>query len=200
MSESVAIRKTSSILDEMNQIQDRIMRRAHEIFEHNRGLFGRDLDNWLEAERELLWSAAVMKSLSLRALPFPRVPSIRRYQPTGSLSSVRSQQQEQKSSTLQRRVLVLCQHSDHQNHSDSLLVTECLPGCPVAKGKRERLPTYPNLVMNGATLSGSPTKHRASSLIMICNAPHPHSRAVPNNRSFNLVRRVAGPRILCSVR
>src|SRR5262245_43608453 len=84
---------------------------------------------------------------------------------------------------LQRRVLVLCQHSDHQNHRDSLLVTECLPGCPVAKGKRERLPTYPNLVMNGATLSGSPTKHRASSLIMICNAPHPHSRAVPNNRS-----------------
>src|SRR5262249_30668979 len=123
-------------------------------------------------------SAAVMKSLSLRALPFPSVRSIRRYQPTGSLSSVRSQQ-EQKSLTLQRRVLVLCQHSDHQNHSDSLLVTECLPGCPVAKGKRERLPTYPNLVMNGATLSGSPTKHRASSLIMICNAPHLHSRAEP---------------------
>src|SRR5262249_53485359 len=59
MSESVSIRKTSSILEEMNQIQDRIMRRAYEIFERNGGLFGRDLDDWLQAERELLWKPAV---------------------------------------------------------------------------------------------------------------------------------------------
>jgi HSP20 family protein len=59
MSESVAIHKTSSILDEMNQIQNRIMRRAHEIFEHNGALFGRDLDNWLQAEQELLWKPAL---------------------------------------------------------------------------------------------------------------------------------------------
>jgi Protein of unknown function (DUF2934) len=59
MSESVAIHKTSSILDEMNEIQNRIMRRAHEIFEHNGALFGRDLDNWLQAEQELLWKPAL---------------------------------------------------------------------------------------------------------------------------------------------
>jgi HSP20 family protein len=59
MSESVAIHKTSSILDEMNEIQNRIMRRAHEIFEHSGALFGRDLDNWLQAEQELLWKPAL---------------------------------------------------------------------------------------------------------------------------------------------
>ena len=59
MSESVAIHKTSSILDEMNQIENRIMRRAYEIFQHNGALFGRDVDNWLQAERELLWKPAL---------------------------------------------------------------------------------------------------------------------------------------------
>ena len=55
MAESVAIRKLSSILDEMQNVQDRIMRRAYEIFEHQGGVYGRDLDNWLQAEQELLW-------------------------------------------------------------------------------------------------------------------------------------------------
>jgi HSP20 family protein len=59
MADSVAIHKTSSIGDEINTIQDRVMRRAYEIFEHNGGLFGRDLDNWLQAEQELLWKPAV---------------------------------------------------------------------------------------------------------------------------------------------
>jgi hypothetical protein len=35
------------------------MRRAHEIFEHNGALFGPDLDNWLQAEQELLWKPAL---------------------------------------------------------------------------------------------------------------------------------------------
>src|SRR5438876_9707474 len=59
MAEPVAIRKISSILDEMKQMQDRIMRRAYDIFERNGRLFGRDLDHWLQAERELLWKPAV---------------------------------------------------------------------------------------------------------------------------------------------
>src|SRR5437667_4137877 len=59
MAEPVAIRKISSILDEMNQMQDRIMRRAYDIFEQNGRLLGRDLDRWLQAERELLWKPAV---------------------------------------------------------------------------------------------------------------------------------------------
>ena len=59
MAESVATRKVSSILDEMNQMQDRIMRRAYDIFERNGCVFGRDFDHWLQAERELLWKPAV---------------------------------------------------------------------------------------------------------------------------------------------
>ena len=52
MAEPVAIRKISSILDEMTEMQDRIMRRAYDM---NGRSFGRDLDHWLQAERELLW-------------------------------------------------------------------------------------------------------------------------------------------------
>jgi HSP20 family protein len=59
MTESVAIRKASSVFDEMNEIQDRITRRAYEIFERNRGSFGGELDNWLQAEQELLWKPSI---------------------------------------------------------------------------------------------------------------------------------------------
>ena len=59
MAEPVAIRKISSILDEMNQMHDHIMRRAYDIFERNGRVFGRDLDHWLQAERELLWEPAL---------------------------------------------------------------------------------------------------------------------------------------------
>src|SRR5207249_277455 len=59
MAEPVAIRKIASILEEMNQMQDRIMRRAYDIFERKGRLLGRDLDHWLQAERELLWKPAL---------------------------------------------------------------------------------------------------------------------------------------------
>ena len=55
MADTVAIRKRSSVLDEIKDIQDRIMRRAQEIFERNGGMLGRDLENWTQAERELVW-------------------------------------------------------------------------------------------------------------------------------------------------
>ena len=42
----------------MQEMQDRIMRRAHEIFEQNGSMLGRDLDNWTQAERELVWKPA----------------------------------------------------------------------------------------------------------------------------------------------
>ena len=58
MTETVAIRKISSIFDEMNEMQKRIMRRAYDLFEQNGRLFGRDLDHWLQAERELVWKPA----------------------------------------------------------------------------------------------------------------------------------------------
>jgi HSP20 family protein len=59
MAGTIAIGKTSSILDELQDMQDRVMRRAYEIFENNGRLFGRDLDDWLQAEQELLWKPAV---------------------------------------------------------------------------------------------------------------------------------------------
>jgi HSP20 family protein len=57
MSELV-VKKTDSIFDEIQSMQDRIMKRAYEIFDLN-GNPGADLDNWLAAERELIWKPAV---------------------------------------------------------------------------------------------------------------------------------------------
>src|SRR5262250_2391194 len=59
MTESLAIRKTSSVFDEVNEIQERITQRAYEIFERNGAVFGRELDNWLQAEEELLWRPSI---------------------------------------------------------------------------------------------------------------------------------------------
>src|ERR1700730_6153750 len=59
MSATLPIQKTQSILDEMHQMQDRIMRRAYDIFHGTGDIFGRDLDNWLQAERELTWKPAI---------------------------------------------------------------------------------------------------------------------------------------------
>ena len=58
MSDSVPIRRTSSIFDRMSEVQDRIMRRAYELFEQNGGQSGRDFDDWIQAERELTWRPA----------------------------------------------------------------------------------------------------------------------------------------------
>src|SRR5438105_15906576 len=58
MADTVSIRKPSSILDQTKQMQDRIMRRAYEIFEQNGSMSGTDLDNWTQAERELIWKPA----------------------------------------------------------------------------------------------------------------------------------------------
>jgi HSP20 family protein len=58
MPDTVPIRKTSSILDQMREIQDSILRRAYEIFEQNGSMLGRDFENWAQAERELVWKPA----------------------------------------------------------------------------------------------------------------------------------------------
>jgi HSP20 family protein len=58
MAETVPIRKTPSILEDMREMEDRIMRRAYDIFSGN-GISGRDVENWVTAERELVWKPAV---------------------------------------------------------------------------------------------------------------------------------------------
>jgi HSP20 family protein len=59
MAETVPIRKTSSVFDQMREMQDRIMRRAYELFEQNGCADGRDFENWTRAERELYWRPAI---------------------------------------------------------------------------------------------------------------------------------------------
>jgi HSP20 family protein len=59
MAELVPIRKSKSIFDEIDRMNDRIMRRAYDIFTSNGSLFGKDIDDWMQAERELVWRPAV---------------------------------------------------------------------------------------------------------------------------------------------
>lgn len=46
--------KFESLLDRMNEVFNDISKRAFEIFERNGRVFGRELDDWLQAEREFL--------------------------------------------------------------------------------------------------------------------------------------------------
>jgi HSP20 family protein len=59
MGDLVAIRKSKSVFDEVERMRDRIMRRAYDIFTSNGGFFGKDIDDWLQAERELVWRPAI---------------------------------------------------------------------------------------------------------------------------------------------
>jgi HSP20 family protein len=59
MAETLPVRKTKSIFDEIQKMQDRIMRRAYDIFRLNGDTFGKDIDNWLQAEQELVWKPAI---------------------------------------------------------------------------------------------------------------------------------------------
>lgn len=55
----VAVQKKESVWDELQRMEDCIMRRAYDIFQDNGSVFGKDLDNWLAAERELVWKPAI---------------------------------------------------------------------------------------------------------------------------------------------
>jgi HSP20 family molecular chaperone IbpA len=54
----IGLKKTESILDELNRMHDDISRRAYDLFQQQ-GLFSGALDDWLRAERELVWRPAV---------------------------------------------------------------------------------------------------------------------------------------------
>lgn len=68
MSEAVAVKRVEepakivkypSLFDQMEETFNTLTRRAYEIFNSNGRIFGRDLDNWLQAERELLHPVAL---------------------------------------------------------------------------------------------------------------------------------------------
>ena len=58
MATTLPIKKTQAIFDEMQQLHDRIMKRAYEIFDGHRHP-GRDLENWFKAENELVWKPSI---------------------------------------------------------------------------------------------------------------------------------------------
>jgi HSP20 family protein len=58
MAEKLPIRQSPSILEDLKALEERITQRAYEIFSTN-GIPGRDLENWLQAENEIVWKPAV---------------------------------------------------------------------------------------------------------------------------------------------
>jgi HSP20 family protein len=59
MAEILPVKKTKTLFEELNAIQDRVMRRAFDIFNGNGHILGKDLENWLQAERELVWKPSI---------------------------------------------------------------------------------------------------------------------------------------------
>src|SRR5262245_7758650 len=59
VAQTLPVRKAESVLDEIEKINHEIMRRAYEIFAGRGGGSGNELDNWLAAERELVWRPAI---------------------------------------------------------------------------------------------------------------------------------------------
>jgi HSP20 family protein len=57
----VAVQKKEkeTVWDELQKMEDRIMKRAYDIFCGSGFVPGKDLDDWLAAERELVWKPAI---------------------------------------------------------------------------------------------------------------------------------------------
>jgi len=60
--------KFESLLDRMNEVSNDIGKRAFEIFDRNGRVFGRELDDWLRAEREFLHPVHIQLSESGESL------------------------------------------------------------------------------------------------------------------------------------
>jgi HSP20 family protein len=56
---AVQKRERESLWDEFQKMEERVMKRAYDIFRGTGSVFGKDLDNWLSAERELVWKPAI---------------------------------------------------------------------------------------------------------------------------------------------
>jgi HSP20 family protein len=55
----VSIRRKDSLWDDLEKMREQITRRAYDLFVANGGRLGRELDDWLAAEQELVWSPAI---------------------------------------------------------------------------------------------------------------------------------------------
>ena len=59
MKERLPVHKKDSIFEEIERMQRRIENRAYELFESRGCELGRDMEDWLAAERELVWSPPI---------------------------------------------------------------------------------------------------------------------------------------------
>ena len=66
--EPITIRRQESIANEVALLNEKILKRAYEIFEDRGGVAGFDLDHWLIAERELAWKPPIELSEKNNAL------------------------------------------------------------------------------------------------------------------------------------
>jgi HSP20 family protein len=57
--EPTRVSKETSLFDRIDETFNALARRAYEIFDGNGRVFGRDVENWFQAERELLHPMAV---------------------------------------------------------------------------------------------------------------------------------------------
>jgi HSP20 family protein len=57
--QTLPVRKAESVIDEIERLNQQIMRRAYDIFAASGGVSGNELNNWLAAERELVWRPAI---------------------------------------------------------------------------------------------------------------------------------------------
>ncbi|HUL72390.1 MAG TPA: Hsp20/alpha crystallin family protein [Vicinamibacterales bacterium] len=57
--ESVELRKRDSVLEQLDELQQDIRRRAYELFKAHEGQLIGPLEDWLSAERELVWRPPV---------------------------------------------------------------------------------------------------------------------------------------------
>jgi HSP20 family protein len=53
------VHKLQSIREDLEAVQQRVTARAHQLFRERGGELGRALDDWIRAERELIWRPAV---------------------------------------------------------------------------------------------------------------------------------------------
>jgi len=55
----IALRKTDTIFDEVDKLQQQIIERAYDLFCNREGFWGDALSDWLRAERELVFAPPV---------------------------------------------------------------------------------------------------------------------------------------------
>jgi HSP20 family protein len=55
----VSIRKKDSLWEDLDRMREQITRRAYDLFVASGGRFGRELDDWLAAEQEIVWKPGI---------------------------------------------------------------------------------------------------------------------------------------------